>query len=277
VLNARRPADSGDHRHVVRTRVVLDDRDCITGPRLKRYSRTADAAFWTEQWSRCGDSWYGRELRGHLPHQLRATFKRWVPIGARTLEAGCGLGHFTVAADAQGYQAEGLDWSVETIERLRRRFSWIEWHVGDARKLGFRNGTFDAVYSPGVCEHFEEGPGRVLAETYRVLRPGGIAVVSTPCFNRWLQRRTSELTVDADPGDLAFFEYAFTPDGMARVLERLGFEVVQILPYGVLDTFVTYGGWRVPRPMTRVLAFSMDYVPIVRQWGSTCIWVARKR
>jgi SAM-dependent methyltransferase len=256
------------------------EHDRVTGARLKRYSRAADVAYWTERWQQTPHPSYARELRGHLPHQLRATFSRWVPPGARTLEAGCGLGHFTVAASALGYRAEGLDWSETTIHRLRQQFAAIPWHVGDARRLPFDAGSFDAVYSPGVCEHFVEGPLRVLEETRRVLRSGGWAIVSTPCFNEWLQRRATTLAGSIErhrPADeSAFHEYAFTPEGMADLLGRLGFDVIQIRPYATLDTLTRYGGWRVPRSLNHAVAIGLDYAPVVRNWGSTCIWVARK-
>lgn len=257
---------------------IVIEHDGLTGMRLKRYFKAADVEYWTSLWQGTRNVSYERELLGHLPHQLRTTFLRWVPAGARTLEAGCGLGHFTVAADALGYQAEGLDWSEPTINRLRRQFSSIPWHVGDVRDLDFPNDTFDAIYSPGVCEHFSEGPVRVLAESRRVLRPGGIAIISTPCFNGWLQRRTAAFkAADHAVDESTFHEYAFTPDGMARLLEQLGFEVVQIRPYAALDTLVRYAGWRVPRRLNDALSFGMDYLPIVREWGSTCLWIARKR
>ena len=257
---------------------MVVEQDRTTGSRLKRYWQAADTDYWTEMWQRSANVSYERERRGHLPHQLRATFRRWVRPGARTLEAGCGLGHFTVAIDAMGYRAEGLDWSETTIERLRKGFSAIPWHVGDVRRLQFDDGTFDAIYSPGVCEHFIDGPVEVLEETRRVLKPGGVAVISTPCFNQWLQRRTGRLINRTAPLDeSAFYEYAFTVDGMAGALERLGFDVRQTRPYAALDTLMRYGGWRVPRALTNPLAYSMDCLPIVRNWGSTCIWVASKR
>jgi SAM-dependent methyltransferase len=258
-------------------RIVIEE-DRATGARLKRYSIVADVDYWTRRWQSVENVSYKREQRGHLPHQLRTTFGRWVPVGARTLEAGCGLGHFTVAADALGYRAEGLDWSEPTISRLRRQFSSIPWHVGDVRDLDFSDDTFDAIYSPGVCEHFSEGPTHILTETRRVLRHGGIAVVSTPCFNDWLQRRASAFGAAAQAVDEStFHEYAFTPDGMARLLRQLGFEVLEIRPYAALDTLVRYAGWRVPRRLSDALSFGMDYLPIVREWGSTCLWIARKR
>jgi SAM-dependent methyltransferase len=257
-------------------RVVIE-RDPATGPRLKIFSRAADVEYWTELWENQRHVSYHREIRGHLPHQLRATFGRWVPPGSRTLEAGCGLGHFTIAASALGFRAEGLDWSTSTIHRLRQQFPQIPWHVGDVRRLQFPDESFDAVYSPGVCEHFEEGPVSVLAETRRVLKTGGIAVVSTPCFNGWLEGRATTLDWGAASHNAAFYEYAFTPEGLARLLAELGFDVLQIRPYAALDTLIRYGGWNVPRSVTRALAFSLDYTPVVRDWGSTCIWVARKR
>jgi SAM-dependent methyltransferase len=255
---------------------LVVERDPVIGPRLKYYSRRADEAYWTELWSQAENLSYEREDRGHLPHQLRGLVKRWVAPGARMLEAGCGLGRFTVAAAALGYRAEGLDWSAETIEVLQRRFPSITWRVGDVRRLDVPDGTFDAVYSPGVCEHFEEGPGAVLDETRRVLRPGGIAIVSTPCFNAWLQRRASRLTDHVAAARGEFYQYAFTPEGMADVLRHIGFDVLHVRPYAVLETFIRHGGWRVPDRIRDVLALSMDYLPVVRHWGSACIWVARK-
>jgi SAM-dependent methyltransferase len=264
-------------RHLRRRERIVIDPDPVTGVRLKYYSQTADLSYCTELWREAGETSYTRESRGHLPHQLRQTFRRWAKPGGRTLEAGCGLGHFTVAAKALGYGAEGLDWSAETIEKLRYRLPWITWHVGDVRNLQFPGETFDTVYSPGVCEHFDEGPVTVLLETRRILRSGGIAVVSTPCFNTWLQRHPEHVSARGDAAGTEFYQYAFTPDGMAKLLERLGFEVLQVRPYAVLDTFIQHRGWRIPARLTNALALPLDYVPVVREWGSTCIWVARKR
>ena len=94
---------------------MVVDYGADTGPRLKMFSRSADIDYWTERWETTRDVSYERERRGHLPHQLRTTWKRRVKPGASVLEAGCGLGHFTVAAHALGYRAEGLEWT------LRRR------------------------------------------------------------------------------------------------------------------------------------------------------------
>jgi hypothetical protein len=55
---------------------IVVDHGADTGPRLKRYSRVADVAYWTARWQNAGDVSYAREVRGHLPHQLRSTWRR---------------------------------------------------------------------------------------------------------------------------------------------------------------------------------------------------------
>jgi SAM-dependent methyltransferase len=260
--------------------IMVLDHGADTGQRLKRYFRAADVDYWTQRWLAVREVSYQREQAGHLPHQLRAIWKRWVAPGTKVLEAGCGLGHFTVAAHALGHRAEGLDWSAPTIARLRERFPVIPWHVGDARRMPFSDAAFDVVYSPGVCEHFEDGPTAVLEETHRVLRSGGVAVISSPCFNNWLQRRAPAIAAAEAPSGAAFHEYLFAPEGLAARIQQIGFDVLHVRPYAALDTLVRFGGWRMPdglNAVNRAVSFALDYLPVVRTWGSTCLWVARKR
>lgn len=243
---------------------------------MKYFARKPDSDYWTDLWESLGEPSYARALRGRLTRELRATFQRYAPPGARVLEAGCGRGHFTVAADALGYRAEGLDWSEPTIARMRRRFPGIGWHVGDVRALEFDDGEFDAVYSPGVCEHFEEGPEQILAETRRILRPGGVAVISTPHLNDWLAARPH---LFAAPGDVTgdFHQYGFSAGGMTTVLRRIGFEVAAVYPYGALGTLAEFRGVRLPAHLARGAAALLERVPPIRErLGYSCIWIARR-
>ena len=89
---------------------------------------------------------------------------------ARVLDVGCGSGN--LLAKLPPCRAFGVD--VEpAILRDRGRCAG-----GAAEALPFHAGAFDVVFCSEVIEHVPD-PDRLVAELRRVLRPGGVAVVST--------------------------------------------------------------------------------------------------
>jgi SAM-dependent methyltransferase len=250
------------------------------GGRLKYFADRADAAYWDRLWDKEeAETDYGRYETGHLPLFLRNSFLQRVRSGARVLEAGCGLAWFTVAANSLGYKAEGVDFAPRVIERLRNRFPDMTFWVGDVRNLSdVADDTYDAVYSPGVCEHFEEGPEATLLEAHRVTKRGGFVFVSTPCFNSF-QRFLYHVGAfrKAPPGE--FYQYAFSPREMTVILRDIGFEVLDVRQRGTLTTLYEHIPMvaQVPLgPLKKPLAVALDLMPGLRSWGQSCLWTARK-
>lgn len=270
--------NNSEENRVIQTPQKINGRTIVFEPnsyggRLKFYAQTASSTYWDDLWS-SNPTEYHRSLKGHLPHQLRATFLRSVKPGARVLEAGCGLSHFTVACNVLGYQAEGLDWAKDTITLLQNKFPLIPFFVGDVRRLDTADNTYDAIYSPGVIEHFEEGPEKILSEMVRILKPGGIALISTPYFNSFLRSRAASFS-KFQIGE--FYQYAFSKEEITTKLEALGTRVIQVHPYGTSKTLTDHC-WLSPL-FVRIVgrgAGLLDYLPILRNWGHSCIWVARK-
>jgi SAM-dependent methyltransferase len=127
----------------------------------------------------------------------------------------------------QGAAAFGVDISEPTVRQARDSFSdgALRAAVGDVRRLPFRDGSFDAVYSMGTIEHFRD-PETALHEMRRVLRPGGRAVVGVP--NRWdpFLRPLMSTILQALRLYGYGYERSFSRRALRRMLESAGFDVV---------------------------------------------------
>lgn len=111
--------------------------------------------------------------------------------GARVLDAGCGVGGTSIALRGCGAAVTAMDRSAVRLEALQVLGRDIEIREGDIAALPFTDAGYDAVVLQDVIEHVAD-PARVLAETARVLRPGGVLYLSTP-------NRDALLNLAADP------------------------------------------------------------------------------
>ena len=59
---------------------------------------------------------------------------------------------------------------------------------GDIKNMPYEDNSLSGYLSFGVMEHFIEGPKEAMDEMYRVMRPGGVAIITTP-NNSWNIRR----------------------------------------------------------------------------------------
>jgi ubiquinone/menaquinone biosynthesis C-methylase UbiE len=92
----------------------------------------------------------------------------------------------------------------------------------DGRRLAFKDGMFDVVYSLSSIEHFggQAGAETTLDEMARVLKPGGLVALAT------------EYVIAGPP-----HEETFQPQEMKRLLERPGLRLVQPVDDRVYDRY----------------------------------------
>ncbi len=122
------------------------------------------------------DAWKWQALwrAAELPF-IRAVLEPQGP--ARLLDVGCGTGWYLQHLSPWCAEAVGVDLSQGMLAQARRRLPEAELVQADARDLPFGEGRFDLVLSTRVLSHIA-GPEAALAEARRVLRPGGLVVVS---------------------------------------------------------------------------------------------------
>jgi ubiquinone/menaquinone biosynthesis C-methylase UbiE len=101
------------------------------------------------------------------------------------VDIGCGTGDLVVEVSRRGIRAVGIDTSPELLERGRASAIQVkvqpEFRLGSALALPFEAATVDAASLIEVIEHLdEEVIDGFLAEARRVIRPGGVLIVTTP-------------------------------------------------------------------------------------------------
>lgn len=194
--------------------------------RLAYYLETANAEFWDNHWAgSLTRSAYSEAEQGQLGW-FEKPFTRYLQRTGRILEAGCGIGQHVVALRVRGYEATGVEWAQRTVAAARAIFPTLPVETGDVTALNVPDGYYAGYISLGVMEHRNEGPDPFLREAFRVLAPGGIAMISVPHFH--LLRRIKGLTgfYGGDAEGLGFYQYAYPVSEFTSYLEQAGFEVV---------------------------------------------------
>jgi SAM-dependent methyltransferase len=109
--------------------------------------------------------------------------------GQEVLEIGCGLGLDVVSFARGGARVTGVDIAAAAIEFTREylRYAGVPAALleADGARLPFPDDRFDLVYCMGVLP-FAQDPGAIVAEAWRVLRPGGQAIFMVYNRRSWM-------------------------------------------------------------------------------------------
>ncbi|MCK4546053.1 MAG: methyltransferase domain-containing protein [Candidatus Eisenbacteria sp.] len=157
--------------------------------------------------------WWFRGRR-ELARSLLSRFGVWRD-GDRILDVGCGTGS-TLAALSDLGTTVGLDASPEALRFCRNRNLSLLVR-SPAGRIPFQNGTFHAAVALDLLEHVSDEQS-VLQEIHRVVRPGGLTLVTVPAFQFLWSRH-----------DVALHHLRrYRAGEIARLMEDAGFAILKL-------------------------------------------------
>jgi len=190
-------------------------------------------------------------------------------------------------AAARGAHTYGVDISEPIVLKARSAFDRqpLRAAVGDVRDIPFADASFDAVYSMGTIEHFDETE-RAVKEIVRVLRPGGRAIIGVPNRHDPFLRPVLAAALQAVGLYGYGYEKSYTRRGLRRMLINAGLIVkaetaILFIPGWLRMMDLACHTWC--RPLSRItaacvwpFAFLDRHVPAVRPHGYLLATIATK-
>lgn len=155
-------------------------------------------------------------------HQAAYLSLREEVVGPRLLEVGAGEGYGSALLAERAASVLALDYDALAIAHLARQYPSLAAVRGNLAVLPVASGSIDTVVSLQVVEHVWDHP-QFVAECARVLRPGGLLMLSTP------NRLT--FSPGAGPADRPlnpFHTHEFTAAELCRLVSGSGLSVVAV-------------------------------------------------
>jgi ubiquinone/menaquinone biosynthesis C-methylase UbiE len=155
--------------------------------------------------------------------------------GVRALELGCGTGVFLEKVAVHGATITGIDLSADLLSRCAERMAAAS-HVtlvrGNAEKMPFPDGAFDAVYGSSILHHLNLEAA--LAEVRRVLRPGGRLAFAEPNILNPQVAVMFRLGITKKYFGVSPDEMAFSRFHARAAAQRAGLAGIEVTPFDFL-------------------------------------------
>lgn len=146
----------------------------------------------------------------------------------RVLDVGCATGALLAALRDRGWEPQGVEIS-EAQARYGSERHGLPIFAGSLEAAAFPPSSFDLVHASHLIEHLND-PASFLRESFRVLRPGGLLVLTTPNIDGLQARLLGSRWRSAIYDHL----YLFSRRSLLSLLEAARF---------VPEKTVTWGGW----------------------------------
>ncbi len=193
---------------------------------------------WTpEQITRFWDYWSQRaDAPTYFSQQVGTGVVKFlgkhVPLaGSKVLDFGAGPGHLVERMLASGACVSAVDYSEQTVTTLDQRFAghpgWEGAKAFPGAELPWPDNSFEVITCVETIEHLlDQHCELILKETFRLLKPGGTALFTTPNNERLQQN-----FVFCPCCETEFHRWqhvrSWTPTLLRKKLQELGYQVTE--------------------------------------------------
>ncbi|WP_094228665.1 class I SAM-dependent methyltransferase [Methanolobus psychrotolerans] len=170
------------------------------------------------------------------------------------LNIACSAGTLDFLVEAEN--VVGIDFSLKQLiyANANNRSDCNSYVCGDACRLPIKSDSFDLVMASEFIEHINTTSfDSFLEEVYRILKPGGEVVLTTPNYlSFWpvLEIVLNKL------GDVDYTEQhinKFTPSRISQmVVDKDYFKIVEIKPFLLFSPFLALGKWKLADSMFEI-------------------------
>lgn len=169
-------------------------------------------------------SWFRRMDRRYWLYKRCKQINKRVKSPGRILDIGCATGLFLNEMKQTGWEAFGIEISKYAANYAKERFN-IPIYIGDLNQAGYQSAFFDVVTMWDVLEHVSD-PINVLSEIARIIKPGGLLLLSLPNLASWERRLFGKYWAG---WDIPRHFHLFPGQTLNRYLSGQGFQMQEVI------------------------------------------------
>lgn len=155
-------------------------------------------------------------------HARRIRLLQQLLPSGKLLEVGPGAGVMLASAQKLGYYIDAVEHSNFLAAHIDKTHT-IRVRVGQFEKLDIPASSYDAFMSFHVVEHVPDVRAH-LVKAAEIVRPGGYAIIATPCADSWEHRVARGLSPNYSTAHLQLF----SKRSMRMLLEESGWELITV-------------------------------------------------
>ena len=172
-------------------------------------------------------SWFKKiDRQFGVEKRCRAVIKRSGKASGKVLDIGCATGVFLNGMKQHGWKCYGIEPSNFASEYATNRFG-LNVFYGYLEDGFFEDNFFDVITLWDVFEHLSE-PVETLHIISKILKPGGLLVITTPNANSWDRKIFGQYWVG---WEVPRHYHVFTPKTITGLLKLSNFYILNIISF----------------------------------------------